>query len=856
MKLIKSITQIWFAVLLPILSVENVAAQSIIYQHNFGTVAITGTPYTIAPQTLDANLSSTSWASSTGSFINYAGSTGQALSLSNSSGTPTYTLSIAVASGYVLNLDSFKFWRQRSTAGAQSWSMTVNGTAVGSGTVPTTGASTGMSAVSSAITGLSGTVTIVLSLSGASGAGTFRLDDFTLVGMVIPSVNPSVSFQTTYSSGMENTSSTDVPVEMQNISTPVTVSAALSGTATVGADYTINTTSINFGSNGVQNLTISPINNSTYNGDKTIIIDLTITSGTATLGISQHVFTLTDDETNPATVIGFDSANRWTAATGSALTSYTSGHKYVSDGWTFNSNLGLRETTALQGSIPAAFGIYGWRIKDTTGLYLIAQCNDTITVSSFGFKHRRWSGINSITLDVEYSIDSGTTWYSAASAISYANNTWQFFTYTITNPITTLPNKFIVRISKPANSARCMIDDFQFMRGQPGCYPSLISGTITNLSSICIENGWTYYGNGGGRYFAIKKGNSGLVNETVDITAATSHFSSLSTAGANKEHASFIMNKGWNVNGTIPSGQSVDVRFFYDPADTAAIVAWRNAVYDTLKGTGGLSASYTNANTLAVKTAAFEWFKSVGVPYDATWVASITGNQFPSSHTKLTPIYGSVNGVNYVDFQGITSFSGGSGGAGFGAGGGVGLPVTWAGFEVKVAEVGNVLEWKTASEHNTSHFEVEYSYDGKNFNKSSMTIPAAGTSQTLKTYTYTHRDFSSYVYYRIKQVDMDGRSEYSVIRVAKRTTTSPFQVRVYPIPVKEDQDLNVEVLSIDKSEVRIRMIDMTGKVVGEKKLTPSSDYIREKFNISNLSGGIYQIEVQNGQGREVMKFSK
>jgi len=158
---------------------------AIVYQHNFGAVAISGKPYTVAPTTLDANINSGSqWDTSVSGFTSFAGSSGQALSLSSSAGTPTYTLTFTVASGYQFSLSTFSFWRQRSAAGAQNWSMTVNGTAVGSGTVPTTGANTGNLTPSNPILNLSGTITIVLSLSGASGAGTFRLDDFTLDGTV------------------------------------------------------------------------------------------------------------------------------------------------------------------------------------------------------------------------------------------------------------------------------------------------------------------------------------------------------------------------------------------------------------------------------------------------------------------------------------------------------------------------------------------------------------------------------------------------------------------------------------------------------------------------------------------------
>ena len=159
-----------------------------IYQHNFGTTAISAHPYTVAPGVFDANLNSSSWTNSTGAWTSFAGSAGQAISLNNSGGTPTLTLTFNVAASYQMSITQFNFWRQRSTAGAQNWSMTINGIAVGSGTVPTTGAAIGNTNVSNAVNNLTGTITVVLSLSGASGTGTFRLDDFTLIGTVTPCI--------------------------------------------------------------------------------------------------------------------------------------------------------------------------------------------------------------------------------------------------------------------------------------------------------------------------------------------------------------------------------------------------------------------------------------------------------------------------------------------------------------------------------------------------------------------------------------------------------------------------------------------------------------------------------------------
>ncbi|MEM6684819.1 MAG: lamin tail domain-containing protein [Bacteroidota bacterium] len=165
-----------------------------VYQHDFGTTSISSHPYTVAPTIFDSNLSNSSWTNSNSSWTSFTGSSGQAISLSSSGGTPTLTLTFDVASGFELDVTSFSFWRRRSTTGAQNWDMTINGISVGSGTVPTSGSDIGTTTVSNTVSGLTGTVTVVISLSGASGSGTFRLDDFTLNGTVAAICTDAMDF--------------------------------------------------------------------------------------------------------------------------------------------------------------------------------------------------------------------------------------------------------------------------------------------------------------------------------------------------------------------------------------------------------------------------------------------------------------------------------------------------------------------------------------------------------------------------------------------------------------------------------------------------------------------------------------
>ncbi len=224
-----------------------------IYSHDFGALSITNKPYTGAPTIFDSNLSNSSWTTSASGWSAATGNAGMSLSLANSSGSPTYTLTFDIASGFQLSIASFNFWRVRSSTGASNWTMSINGVSVGSGTVPTSGASLGTTAVSSAVSGLTGTVTVVLTMSGASGTGTFRLDDFTLFGTVTSTscTTPDAvtSLVASVASNQSNVTWTNGACydEMMLVVSSASFSAATpTGN---GSSYTANSLSISDGSN-------------------------------------------------------------------------------------------------------------------------------------------------------------------------------------------------------------------------------------------------------------------------------------------------------------------------------------------------------------------------------------------------------------------------------------------------------------------------------------------------------------------------------------------------------------------------------------------------------------------------------
>lgn len=199
------------------LTIISINSQSQLYAHDFGTVAISGKSYTVAPTALDSHLSNSSWTTSYSSFIEFSGNSDKALSIPGNSypGNDTYTLTFDVAPGYMCDITGIDFWRQRSNSGPQNISITINGNSIGSFTVPTSGNFIGSQTVTNS-NNLTGTITIVLTLSGATGAGgTFRIDDFTLTGVTYSSGIYSIQDGDWSTSSTWNTNS--VPLNTDNV---------------------------------------------------------------------------------------------------------------------------------------------------------------------------------------------------------------------------------------------------------------------------------------------------------------------------------------------------------------------------------------------------------------------------------------------------------------------------------------------------------------------------------------------------------------------------------------------------------------------------------------------------------------
>ena len=99
------------------------------------------------------------------------------------------------------------------------------------------------------------------------------------------------------------------------------------------------------------------------------------------------------------------------------------------------------------------------------------------------------------------------------------------------------------------------------------------------------------------------------------------------------------------------------------------------------------------------------------------------------------------------------------------------LPVTIAGFTAVRSGNETILQWQTATEQNSREFVIERSSDGKTYTAIGS-VEATGNSQTLQDYAYTDaQPLPNTNFYRLKQVDQDGKFDYSLVRMVSFSTT-------------------------------------------------------------------------------------
>jgi alpha-tubulin suppressor-like RCC1 family protein len=177
------------------------------------------------------------------------------------------------------------------------------------------------------------------------------------------------------------------------------------------------------------------------------------------------------------------------------------------------------------------------------------------------------------------------------------------------------------------------------------------------------------------------------------------------------------------------------------------------------------------------------------------------------------------------------------------------LPVTWLYIKVKLQNNTSLIEWATASESNSSHFEIEHSHNGVTYTKAG-TVNAIGNSGSTTNYSFTHLSpVAGKNYYRIKQVDQDGKFSYSRII----TLINNKEQNILVITPNPAQDI-IQVNTNNARPGAIRIYNMQGKLLLQQQIAPGNQ--QQSIDVSKLPAGMYTVQLQISEILRTKSFIK
>lgn len=157
------------------------------------------------------------------------------------------------------------------------------------------------------------------------------------------------------------------------------------------------------------------------------------------------------------------------------------------------------------------------------------------------------------------------------------------------------------------------------------------------------------------------------------------------------------------------------------------------------------------------------------------------------------------------------------------------------------------IYWRTLTEHNSSHFILERSRDGYQWDEVEI-VEGGGTTLHKNNYLVVENAISNNVYYRLKQVDYDGQLRiYGPLHTD--CSSKENGLIVYPSP--NNGSFTVSVNSGETlGEATVFIQDMSGKVITARNVNVLSGTNTIYFENTNLAKGTYLISIQ-GKDRKV-----
>lgn len=182
------------------------------------------------------------------------------------------------------------------------------------------------------------------------------------------------------------------------------------------------------------------------------------------------------------------------------------------------------------------------------------------------------------------------------------------------------------------------------------------------------------------------------------------------------------------------------------------------------------------------------------------------------------------------------------------------LPVSLTSFTARKSNNQIQLAWSTASESNNSHFEIERSVNGTDFVKIGERKGAGNSSSVLNYSFIDNNPASGTNYYRLKQVDFDGKFEYSDIQAASLASTEELALKY--LGGQDAHQVKFEINTQKNTNGSLIIYDLSGRRVAKQDLLLKEGSNLVPLSMLNLNSGVYFAACQVDGKVVTQKFVK
>ena len=175
------------------------------------------------------------------------------------------------------------------------------------------------------------------------------------------------------------------------------------------------------------------------------------------------------------------------------------------------------------------------------------------------------------------------------------------------------------------------------------------------------------------------------------------------------------------------------------------------------------------------------------------------------------------------------------------------LPVRLTAFDAKRFGADALITWQTASEENSKGYDVQVSANGTEFRTLTSVPSASPNSMRVTDYRYvdTEANKAGLRYYRLRQVDLDGKEAFfAPVSVSFDGKAAASTVMAYPNPFTMGNELKLDVQSAATGKGQLRITDMTGRTLRQEAIDMQSGITSLSVsNFGELKAGLYLLRV-------------